>query len=251
MRFALIGNPISHSLSPDLFKAAYPYTNHTYELLESDSLLEALTIIKKERFDGFNVTTPYKEEILKYTDCRNQLVDTIGASNLIINSDNCLSAFNTDYFGVQESIKEYAGNGKKALVLGCGGAGKAAALAAKAMGFHVTIVNRTNDRAQKFSENSSIGFKELHLLKEEILSCNLFINTVSVHVDILDYLDYSGKVVLEANYRSPQLSFLENQPTIKYISGKTWLLNQAVQSFQLMTAISPNLESMRYMINNI
>jgi len=251
MRFALIGNPISHSLSPALFRAAYPYSNHTYELLESDSLEEVLSIIKKERFDAFNVTTPFKEEILKYTDCRNQLVDIIGASNLILNTDNWLSAFNTDFFGVQECIKDFAGKGNKVVVLGCGGAGKAAALAARSVGFDVTVFNRSTDKTIKFSRHSGIDFKEMDLFKDEIRLCTIFINTISVHLDILNGIDYNGKIILEANYLSPQLSFVEKLPDVKYISGKTWLLNQAVQSFQLMTASSPNIESMRYMINNI
>jgi shikimate dehydrogenase len=251
MRFALIGHPISHSLSPALFLAAYPFSNHTYELLETHSLEEALMIIRIEGFEGFNVTTPYKEEILKYAHYRNPLVDLIGASNLILNSDKRMSAFNTDFFGVQECIKDYARKGNKAVVLGCGGAGKAAALAARSVGFNVTIVNRSSARAINFSKHSGIIFKEIDLLEEEVRSCNLLINTISVHLNILNGLDYKGKIILEANYRSPQLSFTENLSDTKYISGKTWLLNQAVQSFQLMTASSPNLESMQYMINNI
>ena len=197
MRFALIGNPISHSLSPALFRAAYPQSNHTYELLETQTIDEAIRRIRDEGFDGFNVTTPFKEDILKYTDCRNPLVELINASNLILNSDNWLSAYNTDFFGVMESIKGFVSNGSKALVLGCGGAGKAAALAAKSAGLDVTIINRSSERAIKFSDRAGVNFKEMVSLKEEIESCDLFINTVSVHLEILDELDYNGKIVLE------------------------------------------------------
>lgn len=251
MRFALIGKPITHSLSPALFRAAYPGSTHTYELLQDNALADSLRILRSGVFDGFNVTTPYKEEIIKYADIRDPLVELIGASNLVLKNDDIITAYNTDFFGVKESIKGYAGEGNKVVVLGCGGAGKAAAYAAKSAGCSVTIVNRSSLKASHFSENTDINFKEMDLLKEEIESCTLFINTVPVHLDILDTIDFSGKIVLEANYRSPQLAYTENLKNTKYISGKTWLLNQAVQSFQLFTASEPDLGSMQIIVNNI
>lgn len=251
MRFALIGNPISHSLSPALFRAAYPHSSHTYELLETPSLEDAVKKIQIGGFDGFNVTTPFKEDILEYSDSRDPLVELIGASNLILFTGNKMQAYNTDIFGVQQSIKGYVSKGSKIVILGCGGAGKAAAFAARNAGCSVTIVNRSADRAKTFCKSAGIEYKGTDKLKEEVRSCNLFINTIPAHLEILNYLDYNGKIVLEANYRSPQLSFVKNLNGAKYISGKTWLLNQALQSFQLLTSSPPNLESMQFIINNI
>jgi len=251
MRFALIGDPISHSLSPALFRAAYPESCHTYELLETSSIEEAIRRFHSEDFDGLNVTAPFKEAVLKFTNKRDPLVDLIGASNLILKDGKIVFAYNTDFFGVTESIKSYVSHGDKVVVLGCGGAGRAAALAARSAGCDVTIVNRSSDKAKKFTERIGIEFNRIDMLKEKIKSCKLFINTISVHLEILDRLDYSGKIVLDANYRSPQLSFIEKRYNAKYISGKSWLLYQAVQSFQLFTAAQPNLESMQLIINNI
>ena len=251
MRFALIGDPISHSLSPALFRAAYRGSLHSYELLYAATIDEAVMRFKNEGFDGLNVTTPYKEDILKYTDKRDHLTDIIGASNLILKEDNLIAAYNTDFFGVKMSIGNYICKGDKVVVLGCGGAGRAAAIAAKAEGCRVTIVNRSESKARIFSESAGINYKNIEHLHNEIKHCTLFINTLSISLDVLDKIDFTGKIVFEANYKSPQLSDIENRCNAKYISGKYWLLNQAVQSFQLFTSSPPDLDSMRLMLDNI
>ncbi|MFA6335157.1 MAG: hypothetical protein WCX48_06310 [Bacteroidales bacterium] len=251
MRFALIGNPISHSLSPALFKTAYPGSCHTYELLETTSVEEAVKRFHNEGFNGLNVTAPYKEDILRFTDKRDPIVEKLCASNLLLINNGIVSAFNTDYYGVIESIKGYVSPTDKVVVLGCGGAGKAAALAARSTGCEVTIVNRSMYKAKEFSTRVGIKYNTIDSLEDEIIGCNMFINSISTNMEILDNMDYTGKIILEANYRSPQLSFAEKKFNAKYISGKSWLLYQAVQSFQLFTSIEPDLESMRFMINNI
>lgn len=251
MRFALIGKPISHSLSPALFRAAYPGSCHTYELLEAGTLEEAMRRFSEEGFNGINVTAPYKEDVLKYAGKIDSFVEMIGASNLLIKENGFISAFNTDFYGVQESIRSHVSPGEKALILGCGGAGRAAALAAKHVGCKVTVINRSPDKARDFSIKAGLGFNTINFLKDEVMSCDLFINTISEPIEVLKTIDYSGKKILEANYRSPQLSFTEKRSGTTYISGKSWLLYQAVQSFQLFTATQPDLESMQFMINNI
>lgn len=251
MRFALIGNPISHSLSPALFRAAFHDSAHSYELLEASAIDEAMKRFRQEGFDGLNVTTPFKEEVLRFADRKDSLTESIGASNLILKKDNLVYAFNTDFFGVTESIKDCVSSGDKVLVLGCGGAGKAAALAARSLGCDVTIVNRSSDKARLFSLSAGIKYNGIDKFTEEFENCRLLVNTLSAHLQILDSFDYSGKTVLEANYRSPQLSFIEKRYNAKYISGKKWLLYQAVQSFQLFVPSPPDVDSMQFILNNI
>jgi shikimate dehydrogenase len=251
MRFGLIGNPISHSLSPALFKAGYPDSTNSYELLESNSIIEAMQLFRDNDFIGLNVTTPYKEEILQFVDNLNPVTKLICASNLILKSDLGLTAYNTDYYGVQQSLQEFVQNGTRVVVLGSGGAGRAAALAAKDAGCSVILLNRTKERSLSFSNKSGIENGGLDQLVQEISNCKIFINTIPSKLALLNKIDFAHKVVLEANYRDPQLSFVEKKYNAKYISGKHWLLHQAVQSFQLFTNQSPNVESMRFIINNI
>jgi len=70
-------------------------------------------------------------------------------------------------------------------------------------------------------------------------------------LDILDTFDYSGKIILEVNYKSPQLDFTEKKFGTKYISGRYWLLYQAVQSFTIFTGRDPDLKSMHLLIDNL
>ncbi len=251
MKFGLIGNPISHSLSPALFKAAYSDSGNSYELLQSTSITEAMRLFSDNEFTGLNVTTPYKEQILQFVDNLDPITEIVRASNLIIRSEHGLTAHNTDYYGVQQSINEYIQNGTRVVVLGSGGAGRAAALAAKDAGCYVVLLNRSEERSLSFSDKSGIKTGNLEDLAQEIDGCKIFINTIPTKLDILDKIDFTQKVVLEANYRDPQLSLIEKKYNTKYISGKLWLLHQAVQSFQLFTNQSPNVESMRFIINNI
>ena len=67
MKFGLIGYPIAHSMSPALFCAGYPSSVHSYELFPTTTIEEAFTIIQRENIDGVNVTTPFKESVLKYS----------------------------------------------------------------------------------------------------------------------------------------------------------------------------------------
>lgn len=185
-RFGLIGHPISHSLSPALFKAAYMKeygSSYVYDLIEESDFGKAFGIFM-ESYDGINVTAPFKEKAFRRAGHAEKECRAIGAANLLVKTGSGISAYNTDIMGVKMSLekaveKENAretgtagtegpaeGNGSTdgaghaektraemnvALVVGCGGAGKAAAAAAAAMGMKTTIINRTTAKAEKFA----------------------------------------------------------------------------------------------------
>ncbi|MEA5005856.1 MAG: NAD(P)-dependent oxidoreductase [Rikenellaceae bacterium] len=251
MRFAVAGNPVSHSLSPALFKAAYGYSEHTYGLLEASSAREVIGRFRSEGYDGLNITAPFKESILDFVDVRSELDVSIGAVNTIFIRDGKVHSFNSDYGGVQECIKGYSKHGSHVTVLGCGGAGKAAALAAAGLGCRVTVINRSFEKADAFARRFSMEAGRFDQIPSTITSSDIVINTLPENLDILNNLDFSGKTILEANYKSPQLVFLQNINGINYISGRYWLLYQAVQSFRLFTGVEPDLKSMILLINCI
>ena len=154
-KFALIGNPIAHSKSPALFKAAYPGSHHTYSLLEAPTCREAMERFTQEGYSGCNVTSPFKDEVMQYVSLPDKISSTIGSANTIICKEGKLYSYNTDYYGVKETLADFfrntgysfksstptapavgaGGTGKAtALVVGAGGAGKAAALVVGAGG---------------------------------------------------------------------------------------------------------------------
>ncbi|MDD3201115.1 MAG: FAD-binding protein [Bacteroidales bacterium] len=243
MRFGLIGYPIAHSLSPQLFRAAYPDVPYrdTYELIETANFDEAVSIFKRD-FDAINVTAPFKEKAFAIADRADRNTERIGASNLLIKKDGLITAYNTDYEAVVHMLTALFSQRpfNNVLVAGCGGAGKAAALAACDSGRNVTVANRDFAKAQHYC-NALGGMKAAHLedMPTLIAENELLIYTIPTLINELrnnlseKVHNLSGKTVIEANYRNPSLS------GGNYISGKHWLAVQAVISYKLMTGIAP------------
>ena len=148
----------------------------------------------------------------------------------------------------------------QALVVGCGGAGRAAAVAAAEMGFATVLMNRTPEKAQAIADElPEYGFivDPLTDFKEAVKECDLVIYTLPAALDEIRELsadDYAGrdsghgKVILEANYKNPSFGEEERIKMISadatYIEGKKWLLSQALTGYSLMTGIEPDLSAM-------
>ena len=146
-KFAITGNPVTHSKSPVLFKAAYgSMYDMTYELMPAESAKIAVDLFSANGLNGMNVTAPFKTDILPYIDKYSDEVGIIGAVNTVIKSDDgLLTAYNTDYQGVLGAFYDFGVQlaGKKCLLLGIGGAGMAAAYALCKAGTDLNISNRT------------------------------------------------------------------------------------------------------------
>ena len=148
-RFGLIGHPIAHSLSPALFKAGYDGI-YPYDLIESDDFEEAF-----ERFlnnyDGINVTAPFKESAARKAEILSEECRQIGAANILIKTPEGIKAHNSDYLGVRQWLSEVAEelNIKPTiLIVGLGGAGKAAAAAAYNLKYDLILMNRDISKAE-------------------------------------------------------------------------------------------------------
>ena len=178
MRFAVSGNPVNHSLSPALFRAAYGNSKDSYGLIEAKSAEEVVERFRDDGYDGINVTAPFKEDIIGFVDVRSELDIAIGAANTLLMRNGLIYSFNTDFNGVQECIKPFVGSGKEVLVIGCGGAGKAAALAAAGLKCRVTVINRSFEKAQQFAENHSLAAGRLNDLITLLCKSDIIINTL-------------------------------------------------------------------------
>ena len=252
MRFAVAGNPVNHSLSPVLFRAAYGNSEDSYGLIEAKSAEEVVERFRDDGYDGINVTAPFKEDIIGFVDVRSELDIAIGAANTLLMRNGLIYSFNTDFNGVQECIKPFVGSGKEVLVIGCGGAGKAAALAAAGLKCRVTVINRSFEKAQQFAENHSLAAGHMNDLITLIDRSDIIINTLPSNLELIDQANFTGKTVLEANYKSPQIGRLPFiTKSTNYISGKYWLLYQAVDSFRLFKRTEPDFNSMLLFIENI
>ncbi|MBO7488450.1 MAG: hypothetical protein J6T58_07915 [Bacteroidales bacterium] len=238
MKFGLIGHPISHSQSPALFAAAYPGGEHSYELIEEADFDKAYDRFI-EGYDAVNVTTPFKELAAARADVPNDVVKACGASNLLKKVEGKVYAYNTDYLGVRQILEGRTFEGD-VLVVGCGGAAKAAALAAADSGHNVIIANRDESRAIRFvaanigrQGSASMLAIGLGMLEAVLHSVSFIIYCVPVAIPQLNDSNLAGKTLFEANYRDAQYSAGHGY---EYIPGEVWLKAQGDESFSLMLA---------------
>ena len=100
IRLAVIGDPVAHSLSPEIQNAALRESGIDMQYarlhLRSEDLAEGITLIRESGFVGFNVTLPHKEQIRALLDQIDAIADQIGAVNTIVARDQELIGFNTD-----------------------------------------------------------------------------------------------------------------------------------------------------------
>ena len=272
MKFGLIGHPIEHSLSPALFKAGYD-GRYPYDLIQTAEFEEAYSRFLEE-YDGINVTAPFKELAIKKADILSEECQAIGATNLLVKTPEGIKAYNSDYLGVRlwikmvsdglksvlppwpqgegPSTKSWEGFFSKhqipcVLIVGIGGAGKAAAEAARSLGCDVILMNRTlyNNEVRPLS-----GFREA-FKAADIIIYNLPVRLPELdQLTHEDFIDGKPKHILEANYRNPSFDkeLIETlkaiNPQTEYTGGETWLLLQALTGYEIFTGEKPDLEKM-------
>jgi len=247
-RYALIGDNISHSLSPALFEAAgYPKDLYSYNLIESKSLKKAIDYLIERGYGGANITAPFKEEAPSYCHIIDKSVEMSGAANLITIEEGTLKCYNTDIKGVIEPIKERGIESSKALVVGSGGAAAAAIWALKTANFQVTVAARNREKVEEIVERFKIESTTLESLNNsKIKEFPLLIYTLPTLIEPLSTIELKQTTIIEANYRDPSLKEVESK---EYIGGREWLLYQAVEGFELLTNLPPKISEMRKVVN--
>jgi shikimate dehydrogenase len=157
LRFAVLGSPVAHSKSPAMHAAAYRALGlpHTYEKLETTEaeLPARLDALRRGDWAGFNVTLPLKARALALADSADARASVIGAANTLVRSaDGTIRAYNTDVDALAGELLRLASSGARtlagtrAIVLGTGGAARAAVAALVDLGFeHVYVRGRSAD----------------------------------------------------------------------------------------------------------
>lgn len=144
-QYGIIGKKLSHSFSKSYFEKKFTehkLEGHSYSNFELDNISLFPGLIKDNPgLKGLNVTNPYKEEVMQYLTDISDEAKEIGAVNCIKITENKLVGYNTDVYGFSQSIKPFLDtNHQRALILGTGGAAKAAAYALKKIGVDVYFV---------------------------------------------------------------------------------------------------------------
>ena len=273
-RFGLIGHPIARSLSPGLFQAAYD-GRYPYELIQGEDFEVSYQRFLEE-YDGINVTAPFKELAYAKADIVSPECALAKAANLLVKTPEGVKAYNSDLLGISmwlEEIISSDGVGTKrtpsddrnrectALIVGTGGAGRAAAAAAVTLGMKVVLMNRNIERAEKLAENlMSMGYETEVRALEDFRVCfreaDIMIYNIPTRIPELDTLTDSDfatgrpKFTLEANYKDPSFdeTFIKRMtkanPLARHSGGRTWLLYQALTGYEIFTGERPDLQRM-------
>lgn len=233
MKFALIGHPVAGSLSPRLMAAAYD-GRHSYDLLDFEHFEDAWKAFV-EGYDGINVTAPFKQDAFARVDVLSPQAQATGAVNLVTRSPQGFVGYNTDVDGVLMALRETGLSFADALVVGTGGAARAAVHAAQLLGCKVTVTGRSLEKA------AALGCPAVPLPEAGTLRPDVILYTLPGRAPVPEGLPLTGAVVLEAEYRIPQLACV---PCRQYVSGRRWMLGQAYAGYSLFTGEEPSLEKM-------
>lgn len=253
--FAVCGSPILHSKSPDIFTAAYGeiLPGSQYLRISADSAGDAVQIFQSLGLSGMNVTAPFKKEIMACLDLVDSEAESIGAVNTIIAENGMLKAYNTDYTGVINALSKNKVdiNNKTVIVLGAGNAARAAIYGLKKYTSNITVVNRTFGKALTCAETFSCVACQDEKLPDIVRNADILISTIpSDNIAPLIQLASKELVILDAIYKSSALETSARENNIKYISGREWLINQAVPAFSIFTGIEPDVNRMESGFNN-
>lgn len=242
--FAVFGNPILHSKSPQLFNTVFSEVgmDALYSRIRPQSAADIIEIIRAMPIAGANITAPYKKEVFDLVDVVSLDAEEIGAINTIVNSDGRLIGYNTDHYGVSQSLKEAGIDllNSSCLVLGGGGAARSAVYGLMSKGAKVFICNRTISKAEEIANDfgctlmnwkefdSSITFDVvISTIVPEAIPC--FMNTIRFNH------------LFDASYKPSMVYQIAQMKGAKIISGERWLLHQAIEAFKLFIGDIPPL----------
>lgn len=251
--YGLIGNPINKSLSPKIHNFIFNSLdlNNVYLAfdVEKENLQKAIEGFKVIRVKGFNVTIPFKQEIMKYLDEIDSKAKIIGAVNTVKNENGKLVGYNTDGDGFLQVFQEEGIEipGKNILLIGAGGAAYAigSTLALNNVAT-ITIANRNQDNAlnlkehlRSISNNMNMETSDLNLFNLNKKEVDMIINTTSIGMYPMENLapiELNGFtdniVVYDIIYKPKETKLLERARFHNYktINGIHMLLNQAILS---------------------
>ena len=180
--YGVAGNPIRSSLSPIMMNTAFrrETVNAVYLALQTTRLSDLLKLVHEIPIQGISVTMPLKQEILSHLERTDPLSARIGACNTVLRAqDGKLYGFNTDVAGITGPLeKRMPLAGARILVLGAGGAARAAVFGLREKGAAVFILNRTAETAQKLARQS--GSKTIRLEALAKTSFDAIVNATPV-----------------------------------------------------------------------
>ena len=254
----VIGDPVEHTLSPVMHNAAFKELKLNFVYLafrvRREELGDAMAGARSLDIHGLNVTMPHKNTVMEHLDEIDSTARSIGAVNTILNAGGRLIGYMTDGVGAMNALKENGVSleGKKMLLLGAGGAGKAIAFHAAQEVEELKILNRTAQKAKELAEvlhkkfNKKVGGNSLssEILKKELEDADILVNATSVGMqpDVDRSLAKPSWLrpdlcVMDIIYNPLETKLTKDAKSMgaKVVSGIEMLVYQGAASFEIWT----------------
>lgn len=256
---AVIGNPVSHSLSPCIHNQAYAYlglqNQFVFTSIETheqhlDTLLEGAKVMN---FAGLAVTAPFKQRIIPFLDELDEHAKSIGAVNTVVFDHGAAIGRNTDWRGVLDPVSLLRDlTGRKVAIIGSGGAAAAAGYAFLMMGAEIIIFGRDEQRSNPLVKKLQAKFYPLSRIAE-LKQCELIFQATPVgsgktQAQSLIPQQYLAKeqLVFESIYHPLHTRLLHDASKVgaQIITGEKMLLHQAYFQFEMFTGVKAPKECM-------
>jgi 3-dehydroquinate dehydratase/shikimate dehydrogenase len=258
--YGVAGNPIKHSLSPVMMNTAFrrETVNAVFLALQTNKLSDLLTLVREVPISGLAVTMPLKEEILAHLEKTDPLSEKVGACNTVVRSqDGKLYGFNTDVAAVVRPLERRLQlKGAKILVMGAGGAARAAVFGLKDKGAEVFVMNRTPESAQKLARQAKAkSIKREQLAKTAF---DVIINATPSGMQgvkpasILDAKEINARLVFDLVYNpiDTPLIRMAREKGIAVITGVEMFVHQGARQFEIWTGKpAPEEEMLRVVVH--
>jgi shikimate dehydrogenase len=259
-RFAVIGYPVKHSLSPMLFSFLFAQekVDATYVAHEvaPEALPDFVAAMRAGEWDGASVTVPHKLAVRALVDKESDLVERVGAANTLILTNGYVNAHNTDAMGCTLALERGGANaeGGKVVILGAGGAARAAVFSAfQAGAASVQIANRTMAKAEELAAvDPRCAAIPVESLPEALASADVLIQSTTVGMGAADTSPLPANIVLPQRltvmdmvYRPLETALLRQAAAqgCRTIDGLWMLVYQALKQFEGWTGVSASKET--------
>ena len=259
-KFLVIGNPINHSLSPELQNYWLKKNNinaiYDRQRLDIADLKDFVLKIKSKEIAGANITVPFKKEIIPFIDKLTPESEGTDSVNTILLNKGETVGYNTDIIGFEKAIKETNYNfvKKKVLILGAGGVVPSIIFALQRMGVkHIMLSNRTKLKAEELKNYYKKKNSNENIITVvdwgELPNFDVIINATSVGLkrDQTLNLDFSkiekGKFFYDVIYNPKETNFLKagKQLGNQTENGKKMFIYQSAEAFRIWHKIEPEI----------
>ena len=243
--YGLLGEHLPHSFSPQIHRALGNNDYHLFEI-SPENLEKFLT---EKNFNGLNVTIPYKKKVMKYLDVISPEAEKIGAVNTITVREGKLYGDNTDYFGFRYMV-EKSGieiKGKKAVVLGSGGASATVVAVLRDMGACEIIV---------ISRNGAVNYTNIYEQSDAQIIVNttpvgMYPDNMSTPIDLKKFNNLSGVLDVVYNPLRTRLVMEAENMGIPAVAGLSMLVAQAKKAHEMFFDTKVDDENCEKIIRNL